>query len=324
MQKRLDNCLCAIYMQEPIEKFLLDCDIGVLILEVIFDKRWESNNKCLLLSKIFSSTKFDINSYDRNVHPLIALCCSDGNLVLIKLLVEEMDADINVYNSAHRTPIAHAFHCGCIEIVKYLYEKGAILSYQENGKNVIFLLHGESLDALSDGKSNILVPHRKESLDSYRKNKNEIKKSKNCCTNNSTKISDEEIKHVQSNESNASDNLKICDEIEKSKILNILLENIKNIIIKRCTMDVKAHSIEVSIELLLDEILDTIINCPANTCSVFDWTKIIKISMNRMIEILGQDLEIRVVKVIDRITQSKYSHGEKYGILEEMKYYLES
>lgn len=315
MKKRLDNCLAAIYTDKSIEKFLLDCDIKALILEVIRYEQYAINAKCILLSKIVTLTKFNINSYDRNTHPLLSLCCSDSNLELVKLLIEKMGANINVSNSVQRTPIANAFYRHCVCTIKYLYKNGANLPYQENGKNIIFVLHREeSLDALSDGKNIIFVPHREESLDAH---------SKNC----STRITNGGIKHIQLHTLNVPDNLKICDNIEKSEILYTLTENINNIIIKHCTTDVKAHSIETVIELLLDDILNIIISCPANVCSVFDWTKIIKLSTNKMIEILGRDFEritIRIVKVINRIIQFKYSYGEKYGILEEIKYHLES
>ena len=119
----MENCFDSILLEQIIEKNIPTCDVKLLVLEVINNNKYQIETKCQILSKIVSLTKFDINSYDKDTHPLIRLCAYDQNLKLIMFLVENMGANINVSNNQFKTPIENAIDYGSREIIKYLYEK---------------------------------------------------------------------------------------------------------------------------------------------------------------------------------------------------------
>ena len=118
-----------------------------------------------------------------------------------------------------------------------------------------------------------------------------------------------------------------------------ITNNITNIILKRCKTDIKSRTLELAIELLLDEILDTIMSYPTNSCSLSNWTSLIKMTMDKMIKNLGEGSEKLIYLIISKkknkiisefneetkewsVKNSFSSHREKYDILEEMSSFL--
>lgn len=63
---------------------------------------------------------------------LIFVASYDGRLDLVKKIVEELGADVNVLNNSNETPIQVASLKGYLEVVKYLHQMGADVDIPSN------------------------------------------------------------------------------------------------------------------------------------------------------------------------------------------------
>ena len=99
------------------ESVLQRCMAYMLLTDASTDKI------CVVLDKM-KSVNYVING---TMNPLIH-CCRYNELGLVKLLVERYNADIEHLSQNSTTAIMYSAQCGHVEVTKYLYDKGALLS----------------------------------------------------------------------------------------------------------------------------------------------------------------------------------------------------
>lgn len=118
------------------EKFLDKVQQQMLILMIT--KKLSVEVICLLTEKMKSVDygEYATITIDNCCKPLygkcrpLLVCCRYDRLDLVKLLVEKYGCDIEYVDKCDKTAIMYAADSHCIEIVKYLYDRGAKLSTQ--------------------------------------------------------------------------------------------------------------------------------------------------------------------------------------------------
>lgn len=113
------------------------------LIDTIKDKITTDIKKKILIIKnltpYIDSVNFGNNHQDPDINPLI-YCCHQGQFELVKFLVDEAGADINIISKNNTTPIMYAAEAGHYNIVEYLIGKGAALQIKPDNTLYTFLV----------------------------------------------------------------------------------------------------------------------------------------------------------------------------------------
>jgi hypothetical protein len=120
------------------------------------------NDKCNNIDIVYMINKYYDIIYN-NISGYIFDAIINNNIELIKILVEKYNVNINIKTESYSTPLMFAAYYGNIDIVKYLYVKGAKKSYKNiYGNNVYFYSNKEIKDYLMNNKKMYIIIFVKE------------------------------------------------------------------------------------------------------------------------------------------------------------------
>lgn len=330
MQDILENYFVSTLTEQTIENFILNYDIKSFVLNVLYYEKFDDNTKCQLMSKIVNAVNFDINSYKPKEHPFTKLCTSDNNLNLVKFLVENLNADINVIINItvnrgyvmeeYGTPIMNAFYHGCMKIVKYLYEIGANLDYQMNGSTNSIICYAR--DNLNTEYVSLIYDLMVEN----RKNKNEIDTTKIAIVQKSDKLNKTVAKISESNTCIEKDEHYDCYDSENhnycTKNNNYCTKNNNNNCDKDPGKCSQSNNFEITLESVIEKIIDSIMKYQTTCDAHINSIKIHEI-MDKLVGNLDRGDEERLVKFIDKKILKEFSVFRKKYFRYKNHYYLE-